>query len=186
MASSSGTTFEAIVEACQQGQLDAVVVGLVSNRRNAGAIERAKRLGVPYAVCSLKDLDTVEAQDDAILAALEVWRPDWVVLAGYMNLIGSQTLSQFSGKMINIHPSLLPKYGGKGMYGSRVHQAVIEAGEKESGVTVHIVTADYDEGPVVAQKRVAIPPNMDWQGLEEKIKSIEKPFYIEVLQKLVR
>ncbi|MCB0420311.1 MAG: phosphoribosylglycinamide formyltransferase [Bdellovibrionales bacterium] len=184
-SSANGSTFEAIVDAVRSGEILAEVVGLIVNRSDAGVIERAKRLKVPFSICEIGKDGNRTSQDAQIESQLKQWKPDWAILAGYMNLIGPQTLSFLAGKILNVHPSLLPKFGGKGMYGSRVHQAVIEHKEAESGITVHIVTPKYDEGPIVAQKRVPISPEMSWQQLEEKIKALEKPFYIETIADLV-
>ena len=184
-ASGNGSNFEAIVRASREGRLDADVRGLIVSRANAFAIERARDLGVPCATLAARDFADREAWDEAMVAQLREWRADWVVLAGYLSLIGPRTLHAFSGRIVNSHPALLPKFGGEGMYGDRVHAAVIKAGERETGLTVHTIDEEYDRGRILAQARVAVAPDDDARTLAERVKRREREFYPEVLQQLV-
>jgi len=183
MASKVGSNFQAIVEACQNGQLNAEPVLLISNNSKAQALERAKNLNVPKYCIELNSYESEEAWDNAIYECLKEYEPDLVCLAGFLNKIGDRVLSQF--KIINIHPSLLPKYGGHGMYGRHVHNAVIDAGENESGASIHIVTKNYDEGPVLAQKKIELSSNETPETLEKRVRGMEKEFYIETIQKII-
>lgn len=185
LASGNGSNFEAIVGATKRGQLTAEVVGVISNREDALVIERAARLGIPRAVFPRKSFDTLDTWNQALLNQLIQWRCEWVVLAGFTGLIGKALLDHFESHIVNSHPSLLPKYGGKGMYGLRVHAAVIAGGETESGITVHLLNEHFDEGPIVAQLRVPVHAGDTAQSLAERIKSEERRFYPQVLQELV-
>lgn len=184
-ASGSGSNFEAIVRASREGRLDADVGGLVVSRAEALAVERARRLGVPVVTLAVREFATRAEWDDAMVARLREWRADWVVLAGYLSLIGPRTLHAFSGRIVNSHPALLPKFGGAGMYGDRVHAAVIAAGERETGLTVHTIDEEYDRGHVLAQARVPVESGDDARALAERVKAREREFYPEVLQQLV-
>lgn len=177
-ASGEGSNFEALVIASRAGLLQVEVVGLLCNSPKAKAIERAARLKIPVEIIPRSD-------DQAALAKLEAWKADWIALAGYLSLIGPKVLGKYSGKIINSHPSLLPKYGGKGMYGSRIHQAVIEAGDTVSGITVHLVGEGYDNGRILAQKKVPVERGDTAESLEQRVKQKERAFYPAVLNDLV-
>jgi len=158
LASGRGSNMQAVIDACRQGKINAVPVAVVSNNSGSGAMERAEKEGLArYHLSSVTHPDPADL-DRAIVEALERHGTDLVLLAGYMKKLGPATLERFKGRILNIHPALLPKFGGPGMYGRRVHEAVLAAGEKESGVSIHIVDADYDTGPVIAQERVPVLP----------------------------
>jgi phosphoribosylglycinamide formyltransferase-1 len=152
-ASGSGTNFQAIIDSVKSGKINANISGLIASKPDIGATGRAERAGVPVAVIPPGSESFKRDLEDQ----LREWQPDLIVLAGYLAKIPKNILNKYSGKIINIHPSLLPKYGGSGFYGSRVHQAVIRSGDIETGCTVHIVTEEYDQGPVLAQKKVPVP-----------------------------
>jgi phosphoribosylglycinamide formyltransferase-1 len=181
LASGAGTTLQAVIDACEARLLDASVVLVISNNSDSGALHRARAHSLPHAHLSGVTHPVPAELDGAIRAAIEAVRPDVVLLAGYMKKLGPATLRAFEGRVINTHPSLLPRHGGKGMYGSRVHAAVIAAGETESGVSVHLVDADYDTGRVLAQRRVPVEPGDDAEQLADRVQSVERPFLIEVL-----
>ena len=124
--------------------------------------------------------------DQAIRYALVAHHTDIVILAGYMKKLGPKTLSRFAGSILNIHPALLPKFGGKGMYGLHVHKAVIDAGEPETGVTIHLVTAEYDAGPIVAQTRIPVMPDDTPEILAARVLKWEHTFFPETLQKIAK
>lgn len=149
-ASGRGSNLEALFDALE-GRQDAAVVLVASDRADAPALDRARRRGVEAAV--------VDAGDAAgMLAALERAEVDWIVLAGYLKRVPGEVVRRYPSRILNIHPALLPAHGGKGMYGERVHASVLEAGEKVSGASVHLVDEEYDRGPVVAREEVPVEP----------------------------
>ena len=184
LASHNGSNMQAIVDACRSGTLHAVPAVVISNNNSSGAISRAKQEGIPCYHLSAKTHTEPEELDQAILTALLQHKVDIVVLAGYMKKLGPKTLSRFPGRILNIHPALLPKYGGKGMYGMHVHEAVIAAAETESGVSIHIVDAEYDTGPVIAQACVTVEPTDTPETLAARILKREHTFFAETLQKI--
>ena len=156
MASGGGTDFQSLIDAVQSGQINAEICCLVAGKPDIYAIERAKTAGIPVEVVQKKSFGTVEAFDEAILAALKAHAADFVVLAGYLSIIGKKTISAYRNKIINIHPSLIPSFCGMGMYGGKVHEAVIEYGAKFSGATVHFVDEEADTGPIIMQQVVPV------------------------------
>lgn len=184
LASGAGTTLQAVIDACEGGDLDASVVLVVSNNSGSGAITRARRHTIRHTHLSSRTHPDPAALDRAIRDALAARSPDVVLLAGYMKKLGPATLAAFAGRVINTHPSLLPKFGGQGMYGSRVHRAVLAAGEEVTGVSVHLVDADYDTGTVLAQREVPVEPGDDPDTLAGRVQEAERPFLIEVLQSI--
>lgn len=186
LASGSGTTLQAVIDACQSGAIDGDVVLVISNNSNSGAIERARRHGIETVHLSGNTHSDPEVLDWAVTAALDACAPDIVLLAGYMKKLGSHVLEAYRGRVINTHPSLLPKHGGQGMYGGHVHAAVIASGEDESGVSVHLVDADYDTGAVIAQRSVPVEADDDAEALAARVQVAEKPFLIEVLQGIAK
>jgi phosphoribosylglycinamide formyltransferase 1 len=185
LASHGGSNMQAIIDACKSGRLKATPAVVISNNSNSGAIARAKTEGVPYCYLSGKTHPGPGELDDAILDAFLRHSIDIVVLAGYMKKLGPKTLSHFRGRILNIHPALLPKFGGEGMYGIRVHEAVIAAGEKESGVTIHFVDEQYDTGPILAQTRVPVKSDDTPETLAARVLEQEHILYAETLQRIV-
>lgn len=184
-ASGMGTNFEAIVRASREGRLQAEVRGLITNRGKVEALARAQRLGIPARILAPKTYPTREAWDVAMLEQLQEWKADWIVLAGYLALVGPRVLATYPQHVVNSHPALLPRYGGEGMYGDRVHEAVIHAGETETGVTVHLVDEVYDRGKILAQVRVPILASDSPGSLSDRVKEAEAAFYPKVLNDLV-
>jgi phosphoribosylglycinamide formyltransferase-1 len=170
LASGEGSTLQAIMETCN-------VVLVISNNRDSGALRRAQKLGISGVF-----VEESAQSDLAMLTALESSRTDLIVLAGYMRKVGPLTLAAYQGRIINTHPSLLPKFGGKGMYGRRVHKAVLDSGDTETGVTVHHVIDDYDKGDVIAQCVVPIMPGDTEMTIEERVKDVEKRLICGVIQ----
>lgn len=184
-ASGSGSNFESILNAIDRGELHATCVGLIASRPNIGAIDKALARDIPVHVLPQKgsgstNMPTSVARE--LTNVVESLRPDFGVLAGYLQKIPSSVLDVISGPVFNIHPSLLPKYGGKGFYGIRVHAAVLEAGDTESGCTVHLVTDHYDEGPILAQARLSIPANWTQKELTEAVLMLEHTLYPITIQ----
>ena len=184
-ASGQGTNFEAIVSACREGRLKAEVTGLLSNRRAIGAIGRAKLLGIPHKVLLPRDFRDRAEWDQAMTAQATEWGADWIVLAGFLALIGPKFLQRFPNRIVNSHPALLPKFGGEGMYGDRVHEAVIQAGELQTGITIHLIDGEYDRGKILAQERVEVVPGDTAAHLAQRLKAREIVFYPKVLNDLV-
>ncbi|MCM8569746.1 phosphoribosylglycinamide formyltransferase [Gramella jeungdoensis] len=179
-ASGSGTNAENIIKYFQNSD-KIEVVAVLSNRRSAGALKKAHRLNVK---ALLFDKEALYYSHE-VLNVLKDIDPDLIVLAGFLWLMPTNILEEFPNRVINIHPALLPKYGGKGMYGSRVHEAVIEKQEKESGITIHYVNPKYDEGQVIFQNTVSIEENDTPESLAEKIHELEYKHFPEVIQQLL-
>ena len=186
LASHEGTTLQAVLDACASGDIDGRVTLVISNNADSGALRRARAAGAPVANLSGKTHPDPVELDRAIRDALAAAGADIVLLAGYMKKLGPLTLGTYAGRIINTHPSLLPKHGGQGMYGMHVHRAVIAAGDSVSGVTVHHVEDDYDTGPALAQCRVAVMPADTPESLAQRVQASERQLIVEVLGKLSR
>ena len=186
MADGQGSLFTAIAKACKTQQLKARILALITSNPKAEVLEKAKNYQIPFLVFDLKSYSSFLEWDKALGAYLENLKPDYIVLAGFLKKIGEKTLKKFPRCIVNIHPALLPLYGGKGMYGSTVHKEVIKAGDKITGSTVHLVFEDYDAGPILAQKTVPVLTTDTASSLEKKVKKMEQTFYISVLQKIFK
>ena len=180
-ASGSGTNFQAILNAVEAGQIPARVTGLIASKRGIRAIERAKNHGVPYLVLKEKDFSNSDRYVQALLDQLKTWNAGLLVLAGFLKKVPSEIIHHYEGNILNLHPSLLPKYGGKGYFGKRVHEAVIENGEPETGVTIHLVNEEYDDGPILAQEKVDIRPDDTPESLAKRIHQVEYELYPRVI-----
>ena len=181
LASGGGTNLQAIIDACKRGDLNAEVCVVISNNSGSLALRRARAEGIPAYHLSSVTHPQPDALDAAICAALEAHDADLALLAGYMRLLGPATLARYRNRVLNSHPALLPKFGGKGMYGSHVHQAVLDAGETVTGVTIHYVDEQYDHGATLAQCEVPVLPDDTPETLEERVKQRERRFWIETL-----
>ena len=181
-ASGRGSNVEAILNAIQRGTLPARVVVLVSNKSGAGAIELARAHGIPAVHLSQQQFPGEEEYVERLLSVLSEHRADFIALAGYLKKIPSRVTERFRNRIVNIHPALLPKFGGHGMYGIHVHEAVLKAGEKISGATVHIVDEEYDRGAIVMQKAVNIAPGETPETLAARVLTIEHELYPEALR----
>ena len=184
LASHNGTNMQAIIDACKTGLLKASPVVVISNNSKSGALARAKQEGIPWYHLSTKTHPDADQLDHVILDTMLAHNADIIVLAGYMQKLGPRTLSRYFNRILNIHPALLPKFGGKGMYGMHVHNAVIASGETESGVTIHVVDDEYDTGPIVAQSCVPVEIDDSAETLAARILQREHTFFPETLQKL--
>ncbi len=185
LASHGGSNMQAIIDACKSGRLHATPAVVISNNSDSGAIQRAKTESIPYCYLSGKTHPDPEALDQAITDTFLLHSVDIVVLAGYMKKLGPKTLARFHGRILNIHPALLPKFGGAGMWGIHVHEAVIAAGEKESGVTIHFVDENYDTGEIIAQTRVPVMPDDTPEKLAARVLVQEHILYPATLQRIV-
>jgi phosphoribosylglycinamide formyltransferase-1 len=186
LASHAGTVLQAILDGCADGRLAADVCLIISNNSRSGAAQRAERHAIAFRHLSGQTHPDPAALDAAILAALLERSTDLVFLAGYMKKLGPRTLAHYRGRIFNTHPALLPRFGGLGMYGARVHAAVLAAGDKATGVSVHRVEGDYDTGPVVAQCEVPVLPGDDVETLSARVQARERQFVVETLALLTR
>jgi phosphoribosylglycinamide formyltransferase-1 len=186
LASHRGTNMQSIIDACKTGQLQAVPAVVISNNGDSGALDRAELEGIPAYHLSSKRFPDTDQLDCAIRDTLLKHQVDLVVLAGFMKKVGSKTIEAFAGRIINIHPALLPKYGGPGMYGTNVHERVLAAGDRETGVTIHVVTDHYDAGPILAQTRIPVVQGDTLDTLAERVLVVEHQLYVETIARIVR
>jgi len=181
-ASGRGSNFQAIYQSIQAGELDARIQVVISNNADAGALEFARAHQIPAVHLTRQQFDHAEEFDNALLALLKKHQVNFIALAGYMKLIRSKIIQEYQNKMLNIHPALLPAFGGKGMYGHFVHEAVLNYGCKVSGVTVHLVDEKYDHGPIVLQRAVPVLADDTPATLAARILVQEHQIYAEALQ----
>lgn len=163
LVSGRGTNLQAIIDACAAGWVGAEVVVVISNNPDAPALDRARRHGIPAVAVDHRRFPSREAFEDAMLEVLRAHRVDLVCQAGFMRILTGHFVSHYRGRIMNIHPALLPAFGGKGMFGEHVHQAVLESGTRVSGCTIHFVNETVDGGPIILQ---AVVPVMDDDTLE--------------------
>jgi phosphoribosylglycinamide formyltransferase-1 len=182
LASNNGSSFRAILAAIEAGTLAAEARLVVSNRREAPVLAFAAEHNIP-ALCIPTAADP-DAADARLAEALRAAGVDLVVLSGYLRKLGPRTLAAYRNRVLNIHPALLPKFGGQGMYGRRVHEAVAAAGEAVSGASVHIVDGEYDHGPVIATRQVPLAPGDDAAAIETKITAAEPALFVEVIGRI--
>ncbi|MGA2141074.1 MAG: phosphoribosylglycinamide formyltransferase [Brevinematales bacterium] len=185
LASHNGSNMQAIIDACKNKTLNAVPCVVISNNTDSGALQRAKTENIPYYHLSSKTHPDPDELDEEILKALLKHNVNLIILAGYMKKLGPKVLSQFHNKILNIHPALLPKYGGKGMYGNNVHEAVLKAKEKETGVTIHLVNSNYDDGKILNQCRLPVYENDSVDSLSKRVLEMEHSFFVETLELIV-
>ena len=185
LASHRGTNFQAIIDACNGGKLNAQITIAISNNSKALALKRAKKAGIPAFHLSGNTHPSPNELDGAILEALTSHDVDLVILVGYLKKLGKQTLAHFDHSIVNIHPALLPSYGGKGMFGTKIHQAVLDNKESETGITMHYVDSEYDTGDIIAQVRVPVSESDTVSTLEKKILQFEHQFLIATLNQLI-
>ena len=177
-ASGRGSNFRAILDSIKNGKIvNARIVLVISNNSNAGALQIANENNIPAFHISRIQFASDDEYNEAIIKKLESHRVNFIVLAGYMKKIDPKIIRKFKNRIINIHPALLPRYGGQGMYGMNVHEAVIAARDKESGATVHIVDEEYDHGPIILQKKINIDQNDTPESLAKKVLEIEHQIY---------
>jgi phosphoribosylglycinamide formyltransferase-1 len=182
LASGNGSSAEAIVTAVSAGALAAEPVLMVSNRKDAAALTWARERGLDARhIATVPDPD---AGDAALAEALTAANVDLVVLSGYLRRLGPRTQSAFVGRILNIHPGPLPQFGGEGMYGRRVHEAVLDAGLSETAIVIHLVDGDYDRGPELARRAVQVRTDDTAETLEDRVKAVEPEFFVETLQRL--
>ncbi|WP_133479169.1 phosphoribosylglycinamide formyltransferase [Cognatilysobacter segetis] len=176
LASGRGSNLQAILDAIGDGVLDATVVGVFSDRAGAKALERARGAGIAAVAVTPAHFDSRDGFDAALFEAIEAVQPDLIVCAGYMRLLGAAQVEAWKGRMINIHPSLLPLFKGL-----RTHEQALAAGALEHGASVHFVSAELDGGPVIAQTRVAVVPGEDAAALAARVLDREHPLLLATL-----
>ncbi|NND89194.1 MAG: phosphoribosylglycinamide formyltransferase [Flavobacteriaceae bacterium] len=179
-ASGSGTNTQNVIQYFQSNSTAEVVL-VLSNKENAQVIERARNLGV-----RAESFNKTELQDpEVVLKTLQNAKPDLIVLAGFLLKFPDHILQAFPDQVINIHPALLPKYGGKGMYGHHVHQAVYDHQEKETGITIHFVNEQYDEGGIIFQEKVGLDPNDSVATIAKKVHELEYKWLPKIIEQLL-
>lgn len=181
LASGSGTNAEAILQYFSDSHFLKIPL-VISNNPSAQVLKRAQKYHIETAVFNRKDFYT----HNRVLETLQKIKPDLIILAGFLWKIPESVIQAFPHRIINIHPALLPKYGGKGMYGNRVHEAVLKNSERETGITIHYIDENYDEGQIIAQFKTAIDPTESIETLLPKIRKLEHHHYPRIIEKLLR
>ena len=184
-ASGRGSNFQVIIDKTKNGFIPATIDLCITNNPNAGAIKIAERYNIPHRIFIPKEFPDGKSFNDTILDELKKTKINFIVLAGYLKLIGEQIVKNFENKIINIHPALLPSFGGKGMYGHFVHEAVYKSGVKISGPTVHLVNNEYDAGPIVLQKAISISNVESPNEIASRVLKIEHKIFPEAIKLLV-
>ena len=184
LASGGGSRARAIVDASAAGELAAEARLMVGNNKGAAALAWARDAGLE-AICIPTQADP-DGADARLVEAMTGRGVELIVLSGYLRQLGPKILARYAGRILNIHPGPLPDFGGHGMYGRRVHEAVIAAGVAESAATIHVVDEEYDHGPVVAVRRVPVQPGDTAEALEARVRASEPQFFVETLQRIAR
>lgn len=181
-ASGSGTNMQAIIDEIEAGLIEAEIAGLIVNKSDIKAIERAEKYKIPVSIITEKDENRFK---EKLQKKLYEWEPDLIVLAGFLKKIPDLIIKEYKNKIINIHPALLPKFGGKGYFGLNVHKAVLESGDKETGCTVHYVNEQYDKGPIIEQAKVPVKPSDTPELLAKRVLKAEHILLPSVIKKLI-
>ncbi len=183
LASGSGSNLQAVIDAIKNNKLKNTEISIViSNKSNAYALERAKKEGIHSIFINPNDFKTNTEFDKKIIDVLSSHCIDLIILAGYTKILSSELINTFHNKIINIHPALLPNFGGKGMYGQNVHKAVLESNIKETGCTVHYVTEEIDAGPIIAQRKVPVLSNDTIETLSNRVLQEEHKILPEAIE----
>lgn len=183
-SSHGGTNMQAIINACKEGKLTGNPCVVISNNPDSMALVRAKNEGIPFYYRSQKTHPNLDELDSEMLNILRKHSVNIIVLVGYMKKIGPKVLKEYKGRILNIHPALLPKYGGVGMYGNKVHEAVLANKEKVTGVTVHIIDEKYDNGPILNQCEIPVYDDDNVDILSKRVLKKEHEIFVETLQKI--
>lgn len=181
-ASGNGSTFQHLVETLSKESLPAEAALLVCSNPSALAVKRAAELNIPSEIIARKQFTSVHEHGDALLRALDSYRCDFIFLAGFVEFVPPHVVAKFRHRIVNVHPALLPSFGGTGMYGRRVHEAVLEYGARLTGATVHFVDEEYDHGPIIAQQAVMVLPGDSPESLAARVQIMEKGLYAGVLR----
>lgn len=180
LLSGSGTTLQNIIDLCEAETLDATVSCVIASRSTAYGLERAAKYGIPACTITAKSHPDFEARNDAIWDEVRSHGAELVVLAGYMSLL--KVPEDFTNRIINVHPALIPAFSGQGMYGHHVHEAVIEYGAKVTGATVHFVDDSYDHGPIIMQQSIPVNDQDTAETLAERVQALERKLYPKAIQ----
>ncbi|MCH7960256.1 MAG: phosphoribosylglycinamide formyltransferase [Candidatus Hydrogenedentes bacterium] len=180
LLSGSGSTFQNFLECIEHGTLDAEVVCVVASRTDAFGLERARKAGVPALVVARKSFSDTVTFSDAVWNEIGPFEPDLVALAGFMCLL--HVPEAYTNRMMNVHPALIPAFCGKGMYGHRVHEAVLKSGVDTTGATVHFVDNEYDHGPIILQEEVPVHEGDTAESLAARVQAVERELYPRVVQ----
>ena len=184
--SGGGTGLQSIIDAAKAGILSARVALVVSSTKKAFGLERAARENIEAFVFRQKDYESPEAAAADLLARLRERHIDYIALAGYLKLLPAQIVRAYPRRILNIHPALLPKYGGPGMYGHFVHEAVLASGDKETGPSVHLVDEIFDHGKILAQVRIPVRPDDTPETLQARVQAEEHKLYPRVIEQLIK
>ncbi len=182
LISGSGSNLQALIDACKTPDFPARIAVVLSNRPDAYGLERARKEGLPAPCIDHTQFPSREAFEDALQEVLEAYPVDLICLAGFMRILTPAFIHRWEGKIINTHPALLPKFGGKGMYGAHVHKAVLEAGETQSGASIHYVIPEVDQGPVILQKTVPVLDGDTPETLSARVIAQEHLAYPEAVR----
>lgn len=186
-ASGSGSNFQSIADSITKGiSTHFELCGLVASKPDIQALDRAHRLRLPSVVLKASDFENEALFANALLDTTTNWNTDIIVLAGYLTKLPAIFIERFHGIILNIHPSLLPKFGGKGFYGLKVHDAVLQAGETESGCTVHVVDGEYDKGRILAQLKLDVHPNESAEELAKRVLQLEHELFPRVVEQIAQ
>jgi len=172
-ASGGGSNFQALIDRKNAGDLHVEFVFLIGNNSTAGAFDKARVQGIPVVHMAPSHFETESLYTEKLIDLLQTNKIELIILAGYMKKLPSEVVTKYRHHIVNIHPGLLPAFGGKGMYGSHVHEAVIQYGAKLSGITIHFVDEEYDHGPIISQVAVAVEDNDDPHTLAERVLRVE-------------
>ena len=183
-ASHGGSNLQALIDGCASGQIEAEIVLVVSNNSKSFALERSRNHHIDTLVLTDSAFATPEDYAEELFSQLARRNVNLICLAGYMKMIPQRIIEKYRNRIINIHPALLPKHGGKGMFGIHVHEAVIAAGDKETGVTIHLVNDVYDDGRILAQKKVQVLDGDTPKTLQERVLELEHLLYPETVGKI--
>ena len=184
LASHGGSGMRAILAAIRAGTLAAEARLAISNNADAPALQAARAEGLATRHISAATAGDAVAADRAIAEAMAAAGVNLIVLSGYLRRLGPVTLGRFRNRILNIHPSLLPRHGGQGLYGRHVHEAVLASGDRTTGASIHLVDGDYDTGPVIAQREVPVQPGDSMADIEARVRAAEPGLYVETLQRI--
>ncbi len=187
LSSSRGTTFQAVIDRMKDGSLTATCLGLVSDREDRGCVGKARNAGLQVAIVEKQTGESREDFDKRMHQAIvdlvgTVREPPLLAALGWMSILSPWFIKQWPGRIINVHPALLPKFGGAGMYGDKVHQAVLDSGAKESGITIHLMDEGVDTGKILVQKTCPVLPGDTVETLKHRVQALEKEWYPKVLE----
>ncbi len=173
LVSGGGTNLQRLIDECENGSIPAGICAVISSKKGVYALERAAKHNIPAVTVARKDYGSKEEYDKALLSAIDNTKPDFLVLAGYINILSPGIIKKYQNKIINIHPALIPSFCGKGYYGVKVHQAALEYGVKVSGATVHFVDEGTDTGPIIFQKSVPVYQDDTPETLQQRVLEVE-------------